>query len=373
MRQETYQNSILVVDDRADNLRLLSAMLSNQGYLVRKALSGQMALKTIDTLPPDLILLDINMLNMNGYEVCQILKANNKTKDIPIIFISAINDVNDKVRAFKMGGVDYITKPFQAEEVIARIENQLIICRHKRQLEKEIKEKEKAEEALHLYLHAVSHDLRNPVISMSIILNNLKNKSQKDLENIPVPLSLIEQMRESCDRQLHLINSLIETRQNEIWGISLNIKYFSLYELAQKISKEWEWQFKKHEANLINKISDKLPNINGDYYQILRVWENLLANAIKYNSRGVNITLDAELVTADRVCCSVSDDGIGISQEQSKYLFQRYQKAKGGSDGLSLGLGLYLCRQIVNAHGGEIGVESNPYQGSRFWFTLPTN
>ena len=130
----TSLDNILVVDDTPDNLRLLSAMLTEQGYKVRQALNGQMALTTVQRIPPDLILLDINMPQMNGYDVCTQLKADDQTREIPVIFISALDDVLDKVKAFKVGGTDYITKPFQSEEVLARIENQLNLRRLQKQL-----------------------------------------------------------------------------------------------------------------------------------------------------------------------------------------------------------------------------------------------
>lgn len=131
------RGSILIVDDLPDNLRLLFSLLMPQGYEVGKALNGQMALKSATSNPPDLILLDINMPNMDGYEVCQRLKADANTKEIPVIFISALNDVWDKVKAFKVGGIDYITKPFQAEEVLARVENQMKIQSLQKALRKE--------------------------------------------------------------------------------------------------------------------------------------------------------------------------------------------------------------------------------------------
>lgn len=137
------QGTILVVDDLPDNLRLLFTLLMPQGYEVGKALNGQMALKSAYASPPDLILLDINMPNMDGYEVCKQLKANPQTKDIPVIFISALDDVWDKVKAFKVGGIDYITKPFQAEEVLARVENQLKIQTLSKALRKEQEKTEK--------------------------------------------------------------------------------------------------------------------------------------------------------------------------------------------------------------------------------------
>lgn len=131
---ERQKANILVVDDKPDNLRLLSAMLSQLGYEVRKVINGQTALKTAQAAPPDLILLDIMMPDMNGYEVCQHLKASPVTRDIPVIFISALDEVLDKVKAFAVGGVDYITKPFSEEEVFARVENNLIIQRLQKQL-----------------------------------------------------------------------------------------------------------------------------------------------------------------------------------------------------------------------------------------------
>ncbi len=139
------KSSILIVDDTPDNLRLLSAILTTAGYKVRKALNGKIALKTIEATPPDLILLDINMPEINGYEVCQKLKESQKTQPIPVIFISALDDVLDKVKAFAVGGVDYITKPFQGEEVLARVANHLNL----RSLQKALQiEQEKSERLL---------------------------------------------------------------------------------------------------------------------------------------------------------------------------------------------------------------------------------
>lgn len=149
--------NILVVDDTPDNLRLLSAMLTQVGYEIRRVINGQTALKTAQAAPPDLILLDIMMPEMNGYEVCQHLKASEKTCDIPVIFISALDEVFDKVKAFAVGGVDYITKPFSEEEVFARVENNLTIRRLQKQLtqqnillQQEISDRQKAESALRL-------------------------------------------------------------------------------------------------------------------------------------------------------------------------------------------------------------------------------
>jgi class 3 adenylate cyclase/CheY-like chemotaxis protein len=148
-------SDILIVDDKADNIRLLSSILSSQGYTVRKALNGSMALKAVESLAPDLILLDITMPGMSGYEVCKALKANAQTRDIPVIFLSALDEIFDKVKAFEVGGVDYMTKPFQVEEVLIRIKTHVTLHQQRQQLlqqqiilEAEIQERKLIEQEL---------------------------------------------------------------------------------------------------------------------------------------------------------------------------------------------------------------------------------
>lgn len=145
-QSEVHRGDILVVDDTPDNLRLLATMLTDKGYEVRSVISGKMALMGIQSAPPDLILLDVNMPQMNGYEVCKQLKADPKTREIPVIFISALDEVADKIKGFQVGGVDYITKPFHVEEVLARVEKQITIQHLQRQLQKEIRDRKIAEE-----------------------------------------------------------------------------------------------------------------------------------------------------------------------------------------------------------------------------------
>ncbi len=368
-------SNILVVDDTPDNLRLLSAMLSEQGYKVRKALNGKTALNTIYQVPPDLILLDINMPSINGYEVCKNLKADVKTKDIPVIFISALDDVLDKVKAFEVGGVDYITKPFQAEEVIARIENQLTIQRQKKQLQQEIKEREKTEQTLRIYLHAVSHDLRNPVLGFSMILRNFL---QQKKESIEISRKVLEQMSKSCDRQLNLINSLVESQQFEMGGINLNLKPLNLGKLSEQLAREWQPMLAEKQALLSLDMPQDLPLVNADSDRLWRVLENLMANALKHNEPGVQLTLKIDIIGQEKedlapqkIRCSLEDNGVGINPELAGTLFERYQRGEGAKKTLGLGLGLYLCRKIIEAHGGKIGVVTEPGQGAKFWFTLP--
>ena len=164
---QRHKGDILVVDDTLANLDLLFAMLSNQGYKVRAAINGNMALKSVFSATPELILLDINMPDMNGFEVCRQLKSDARTREIPVIFISASDETDDKVRAFETGGVDYVTKPFQVEEVLARVGSQIMLYQQKRELEsfrqREIVYLRELSAMKDEFVQTVSHDLKTPL------------------------------------------------------------------------------------------------------------------------------------------------------------------------------------------------------------------
>lgn len=204
--QSDQQTNILVVDDTLDNLRLLGKILESKDYTVLKALNGRMALQAAYRNPPDLILLDINMPEMNGYEVCQQLRSSDVTADIPVIFISALDQVNDKVRAFEMGGRDYITKPFQELEVLARVQNQLLIQQQKRQLQQEIETRKQAESEarqLNTILDRLNADLERRVQLRTLELQQALN-AEVALKHIS------DQVRDSLD-QHRILQVVVET------------------------------------------------------------------------------------------------------------------------------------------------------------------
>lgn len=371
--QPDIRGNILLVDDTPDNLRLLSTMLTEQGYEVRSVINGAMALMGVQAEPPDLILLDINMPQMNGYEVCQRLKVGDRTREIPVIFISALEDVLDKVKAFAVGGVDYITKPFQVEEVLVRIENQLTICRLRKQLQEQnaqlqqqMLELQELNSLKEEFLHAVSHDLRTPIMGTLLVLKNLQSKAG---ETIPVSRSIFERMIHSSDRQLNLLNSLLESHSNEMRGVLLCCEPVQLNAIIQDLTADLEPLLTKNQVKLTNLIPLDLPFVNGDPLQLRRVFENLLTNALNHNPPGLTLTLRA-IVEAEMIYCTVEDNGVGIERSQCELLFERYVRGS-RTRSIGVGLGLYLCRQIITAHGGRIGVNSTPGTGTTFWLTLP--
>ncbi len=220
---------------------------------------------------------------------------------------------------------------------------------------------------LNLFLHAVSHDLRNPVIGTSIVLNHLNAQPG---ESIAVPRSVLHRMIDSNHRQLELINSLMDTHAAEIWGITLHCQSIALGELVEAAIADLQPLIEREEALLENLIPNDLPRLNVDPLQIARVYQNLIANALKHNPPGVTLKLNAQPVSG-WMNCSVSDNGVGISPEQCEKLFNPYFRGNQRPKSVGLGLGLYLCQQIVQAHGGSISVESQLGQGTTFCFTLP--
>jgi signal transduction histidine kinase len=203
-----------------------------------------------------------------------------------------------------------------------------------------------------------------------------------------IPRELLEQMIASGERQVELVNTLLETHATELQGIVIHPQPVILHELVGDILKDFQPFFQQECTVVKNIIPHELPSINVDPLQFRRVYENLISNALKYNRTGLQLTLDAEIFESKRkqtkllgksktsepitwMRCTVSDNGVGIPPEQCDRLFDLYSRGRDQRRSLSLGLGLYMCRQIICAHGGEIGVISSPEKGSTFWFTVP--
>ncbi|HEY9652581.1 MAG TPA: PAS domain S-box protein [Coleofasciculaceae cyanobacterium] len=276
------------------------------------------------------------------------------------------------------------------------------------QIRQQMQELQKLNELKDMFLHAVSHDLRTPVMGMLMVLNNLL-KSQENEEkrqdgisssSIPVPRSAIKRMIQSSDRQLELINSLLEVRATEVQGLTVEPSPLPLSQLLNALIADLEPLLVKNQTTLTNLVQDDLPLVSADSTQLWRVFENLITNAFKHNPPGVSITLSATVdfdsgetnqnpnniqsqqspkrpkskiknPRLGMMRCAIADNGVGMTPEQCDHLFDPYYRGSDSRHLTSIGLGLYLCRQIITAHGGQIGVISYPGTGTTFWFTLP--
>ncbi len=231
----------------------------------------------------------------------------------------------------------------------------------------DITQRKQTEEELRVFFHAVSHDLRNPVLGTLMVLRNLLARPE---QNISISRSILERMIQSSDRQLNLINSLMETHISEVQGIVLQRQAVQLLTVIEAAIADLEPLLEQNQTTLINLVSADLPLVNADPTQLWRVFSNLIVNALKHNAPGLLLTINATR-EGEMIYCTVSDNGVGISQQQSDRLFDLYFRGASIRNSVSLGLGLYLCKQIINAHGGEIGVNSALDAGATFWFTLP--
>ncbi|MEH2398553.1 MAG: ATP-binding protein [Nostoc sp.] len=233
----------------------------------------------------------------------------------------------------------------------------------------DITQRKQTEEELRVFFHAVSHDLRNPVLGTLMVLKNLLARPE---DNISISRSILERMIQSSDRQLNLINSLMEAHISEVEGVILQPQAVQLLTVIEAAIADLEPLLEQNQAKLTNLVSADLPLVNADPTQLWRVFSNLIVNALKHNPPGLVLTINA-IRKDDKIYCTVSDNGVGISQQQSDRLFDLYFRGASIRNSVSLGLGLYLCKQIINAHGGEIGVNSALDSGATFWFTLPIN
>ncbi|WP_292873256.1 ATP-binding protein [Nostoc sp. LPT] len=231
----------------------------------------------------------------------------------------------------------------------------------------DITQRKQTEEELRVFFHAVSHDLRNPVLGTLMVLKNLLARSE---ENIAISRSILERMIQSSDRQLNLINSLMETHISEVQGVVLQRQTVQLLTVVEAAIADLEPLLAQNQAKLTNLVSADLPLVNADPTQLWRVFSNLIVNALKHNPPELLLTINATRKD-EMIYCTVSDNGVGISQQQSERLFDLYFRGANIGNSVSLGLGLYLCKQIIHAHGGEIGVNSALDAGATFWFTLP--
>ncbi|MBE9129574.1 response regulator [Coleofasciculus sp. LEGE 07092] len=402
---EENQGNILIVDDTPENLQLLSATLSERGYKVRGVVKGQMAIRAAKSAPPDLILLDIRMPEMDGYQVCEHLKADPTTVEIPVIFISALDEVLDKVRAFAIGGIDYITKPFQVEEVLARVENQLTIRRlsqklqaQNQQLQQEIQERRKAEKAAEdasqaksEFLANMSHELRTPLNAILGFTQVMSRDAELNTEQRDY-LSIINR---SGEHLLELINDVLDLSKIEAGIISLYESCFDLYRLLDTLEEMFQIKAIQKKLQLIVSVDANVPQyIKTDAKKLRVCLINLLGNAIKFTEFGtvtlrVSVAGDItdELLTKGSLAkendklstprtvkilqFEVEDTGLGIAPEELDSLFTAFMQTETGRNAAEgTGLGLSITQKFVQLMGGTIGVSSVLGEGTTFQFNI---
>jgi two-component system, sensor histidine kinase and response regulator len=360
--------NVIVVDDTPANLQLLTGMLKERGYKVRPVPSGKLALQAAKNDPPDLILLDIMMPEMDGYEVCERLKADEKLREIPVIFISALNETMDKVRAFGVGGVDYVTKPFQFEEVAARVSTHLELQRQRRKLKENYERLRRLEELRDNLVHMIVHDLRSPLTGISGFLDLALVLEKETLTEDG--LEYLQTAKRSTTAVIDMVSAVLDVSKMEAGEMKLHLAECDLVRMVVDLMSGM--QSLKEGREMVLDAPPAPVTVVADGDLILRVIQNLLGNALKFTPSGGRIRLSIE-PDEDRVCVRVQDNGPGIPPEYQVRIFEKFGQveARANRQKYSTGLGLTFCKLAVEAHGGSIGVKSEVDKGSTFWFVLP--
>lgn len=351
------KNTILVVDDYEDNLSLIQAILEDEGHEIILAHNGFEALKIIEQAPPDLILLDVMMPDLNGFEVTQKIRENKNLPFIPILLITAYDHAS-VVTGLDSGADDFIKKPVSIDELLARVRSLL-------RLKKTIHERDEIARQREDFVSRLTHDLRTPLIAADRMYNLMLEGVLGELK--PEITEVINSLTRSNQNLLEMVNTLLEVYRYEADRKTLNFSLVSLSDIITEVVQELTPLAEEKKLAIKVEISANKININGDKLELRRVITNLIGNAIKYTDQG---TIRIKLINNNNsVIFSIADTGQGISPQDQKWLFNRFAQGnhqRGGS-----GLGLHLSRQIVESHQGTITVKSKLGQGSLFIVTFP--
>ncbi len=366
------QRKILIVDDDRLNIRILGGILRAEGYVLADADSGERALELYSQFLPDLVLLDVMMPGIDGFEACRRLNTLYKDKCAPIIFITAKNESDDVVEGLGAGGADYLPKPFKAKEVLARIRSHLqnrMLSEQRNQL---VDQLSNANAAKNRFLGMAAHDLRNPLASIRGLSEFLQEGAVGPLTT--AQLDLITTIHAASQSMLDLVNQLLDVATIESGELKLQLASHDLTELIAKsvAMTNIDAAKKKSHVTLDNRGANTLLLL--DAAKIRQVIDNLLSNAVKYSPPGSAVT--ATIQTDAAGCTSgfaVQDQGPGIPDGERDKLFKDFGRLSAQPTGgeKSTGLGLAICRKIVEAHGGTISAENLPARGCEFRVSFP--
>ncbi|MEI8204665.1 MAG: hybrid sensor histidine kinase/response regulator [Bacteroidota bacterium] len=353
---------ILIVDDTPQNIQVLGNILYEKGYNISISTSGEHALQSVNVKTPDLILLDIQMPEMNGFEVCELLKLDEKTKDIPVIFLTAISDPENIVRGFEYGAVDYITKPFNTAELISRVGTHIELKKSREKLVELNATKDK-------FFSIIAHDLKNPAFALKFLLQQIilqfpglsKEELLESLINLP----------DASINLYNLLENLLLWSKSQRGTLGFNPEKIPLQYLVEKIISHSKASAENKNIQIETSIEDSL-YVFADQMMLQTVILNLLSNAIKFTHENGIISVAARS-DETHVEISIKDSGVGINETRLTNLFSiaTTQTTKGTKNEEGSGLGLIICKEFIECNHGEISVKSRQGEGSTFSFKLP--
>jgi two-component system, sensor histidine kinase and response regulator len=361
---------ILAVDDDRINLRIIGGILRHEGYEIAEASSGEQALELYATFNPNLVLLDVMMPGIDGFTTCRTLKKTYGDKCAPVIFVTAKSEADDVVMGFDAGGVDYLTKPFRPKEVVARIRTHLSNQQLVEQQKHLVSQLSKANADKDRFLGMCAHDLRNPLSS----IRGLAELMDEDAIGILTPeqKEIIQTIHGASQSMLQLVNELLDVATIEGGQLKLDKIPTSVAEIVERSVHLSNMEAAKKNTRIEMVRANGNPFVDVDRNKMRQVVDNIISNAVKYSPKGSIVTV---VIHADANVAgfAVRDSGPGIPDSERHMLFKDYGRlsAKPTGGEKSTGLGLAICRKIVEAHNGTIGVENIPGRGAEFIVSLP--
>jgi two-component system, sensor histidine kinase and response regulator len=350
---------LLIVDDVPDNLFLVRTILEEEGYEIVTSSNGQEALKIIETEPPDLVLLDVMMPVMDGYEVTRRMRAMEDLPFIPILLITAYDRAN-AVKGLDLGADEFIRKPIEADELLARVRSLL-------RLKHSIAERDRIDRQRQDFVSRLTHDLRTPLVAADRMLGLLQDGVLGEIS--PQICEALTIMGRSNSNLLEMVNKLLDVYRYESGSKTINLQPLDLKELLDQVVQELKPIAISKNLELIADLED-IDKVKVDRLELLRVFNNLIGNALKFTESGrVHVSLTSDQSEA---IIAIADTGAGVPLEEQPFLFQRFSQGNHQKQGS--GLGLYLSHYIVNAHNGKIFVKSpnlDSQKGSTFSVHLP--
>ena len=354
---------ILIVDDTPANLGVLVETLGDAGYQLMVAEDGEEALAQTDQTVPDLILLDVMMPGIDGFETCRRFKMQPKTRDVPVLFMTALNETADKVKAFGAGGVDYITKPIEHEEALARVRTHLALRRLQRELQDQLALKER-------FMRIAGHDLRNP-LCLILMAGELARRHLGAGEN-SVLTKYLDNLGESAAQMRRIIDTFLEIRAPTAGGnVAGSSGRVDLNLLCDAVVRQHAHMADRKQITLTAEPAAALPLARCDAALAYQAFTNFTSNALKFTPPGGRVTIVTSFA-AGRVRVEVRDTGPGVPERERGQLFVEHARLTprptGGEE--SNGLGLAIVKHLVESQAGTVGAEFPEAGGSVFWFEL---
>lgn len=361
---------ILIVDDVMSNVLLLKVLLTNEKFAIATASNGRQALEQVEKENPDLVLLDVMMPDMSGFEVAQHLKSNPKTADIPIIFLTALNSTADIVKGFQVGANDFISKPFNKEELIIRVTHQISLVAAKRLILSKTEELQRTIAGRDKLYSVIAHDLRSPMGSIKMVLNML-------ILNLPAEkigtemYELLTMANQTTEDVFSLLDNLLKWTKSQIGKLNVVYQDVDLVEVTDSVIEIFSMVASLKKIKIREMKPEKMM-VNADIDMLKTVVRNLLSNAIKFSKENSEVLVKMEEVDGMAVV-SVQDHGCGISEEGQKKLLHTdtHFSTFGTNNEEGSGLGLLLCKDFVVKNGGKLWFTSKEGVGSIFSFSIP--